>query len=569
MRLYLLILTLLLLCCPVHGELTVKSISCYPIISNFESLNTANCTILLGVNGANQIIIGQIQGNNLSEELRIKVSGRTEILTFAPYNQGATYRFDSSIQSACPGKPSWCYYINEGEYFIVDKVQDGSYNNFGYPSRASSQILSISIGDTEYSKKIGSDTQAVNFYDKYNTWFANAYFMGGTITGNEPPNQENYVGTYKNQVHKIAHKTDFIAYTKSLNDADTQLSILQDLKGLKTCWGVICDYTPPVCGDKVCSKVLNLINVHNGNLEKFQAKNVEIDYSSVTSGFTNIDSQGNVRITTTRPIAYDELVIILKASSLRIMIPTGTPEIRSINIPNFAVGDGHGRGNVSIQNVGLFTGTFGVRASGASEAKIILAPGQTGSVELYFEDVKQGAYNGEVIVYDINTGKEVKKNFTLNVTAPKNFIPNDVTTYNDVTFKTSNDGMENNITENCDGKVIRWNNQTKKYDCFEVAKMAVVMPTSPPPPKGQVTYPTSGIGFYEYLLVGLIVVILLLYIIEKIINRQAGGLKRKNLMGAGTLLIILVLVVLLLIYIIMSSHINEYKALLSLYSNFF
>jgi hypothetical protein len=558
-KIIMLIFLIGILAYPVQAEMMVKSISCFPIISNFESLSKANCTINTVLNGGNHILIGEITGNSLITPFKLDISDRTETISYDRLNQGATYRFDIKyIDGDCPGKPAYCFLIKKGTlqidrhgiYFspdrnaVVTKVADGTYYRFGSPKITSKEKISISMNGTTQEMFIGSgDARGMITLQNNNEWIGKVQMLGYSMTGNDAPNQDNFVGTTKNGINKITYSTDFLEYSRSLDETDIKLSIYQEDKEIVYISKISENtFKNPTCKDEVCSKVLNLIDLHNSNLAKLQNKNINIGYQSATSGIIK---------TEIKPIAYDELLITIKADKLGIIVNTGKPEFVSFDVPECIEGDGYCQGIVKIKNIGPYEGAFEAFASGATGDKIILKPGATGEIKLFFNNITQGSYKGEIIVYEMNTGEEVKQNFSLNVISSKNFRPNETISYNSVTFETDKTGMYQNITENCEGKVIKHNPNTDKYDCFDVEKVAL---TAIPPQQGyppmqqlQPIYPnqTNPESFYKWALIGVIAMVIILFLVSII----SKGMKLKNLYGAGVIILLLALLSILLIYL--------------------
>lgn len=569
------IVLFLLLIFPVSGEgFTTKSISSTNIISNSDSLQSANITLDIVANNGGQSVVGQwssLNGMNLSQPLKISMGSIKESLTYAILNQGVLYKYNSYYIDApgvlnsavCPSAPAYCYAINTNRMgvgfdrlIVIDRVPAGSYGVFGNPDISWSGDMSISLNGTQFSQKIGSGEEArgsVQFYTNEKDLIANVAWVGSLVTGTATQNQNNYVASHiLGGSWKIAPKTSYETYQKSLSDTDTKLDIW---KGYPAYAEMV------VCNDEFCSEVVNLVTIHNANVDKLLSTNTKIDYGSVTSASSKTGS-GNVVDVIDRTIAYPELIVTLRASHLGIIVSTGTPRIESVEAIDSASGDNSGYVKVSVKNIGAGQGTFNIRMAGSKESKVTLAPDETKDVSLFFDDSFAGSREGTVEVYDINTGVQDSREYQLNVSQAKTFIPNTESVYNDVVSKSDTTGMNTTQLMDCSHGVFK--GKDGKLSCIELANVA-------PPEQPKTALQMSTVpqelpkslegGLYSWLLIVLIIIILLLYVLEKIINRQSGGLKRKNVIGAGMLKIILALAIVLLfltvLWPLIESRINE------------
>lgn len=569
------IVLFLLLIIPVSGEgFTTKSISCFGIESNNAEVASGNCTLDLMTNGG-QTVTGQWQnlnGLNLTMPLQINIGRIKETLNYAILNQGVVYKDDSHYIDApsvldgavCPSAPAYCYPVNTNRMgvgydrvIVVDRVPAGSYGSFGNPDVSWSGNMSISLNGTQYSQKIGSGEEArgaAQFHTKEGEWIANAVWVGSLVSGTATPNQNGYVATHAlGGSWNIAPKPIYDVYLKSLSDTDTKLDIW---KGYPAYAEMV------VCNDEFCSDVVNLVTIHNNNVDKLLSANTKIDYGSVTSTPVSKVGLGNVVDVIDRTIAYPELLVTIRASHLGIIVSTGTPQIESVEAVGSASGDNSGYVKVSVKNIGAGQGTFNVRMSGSKEVQVTLAPEEVKSVSLFFDDSFAGSREGTVEVYDVNTGVQDTREYQLNVSQAKTFIPNTEIVYNDVVSKSDDTGMNTTQLMDCTNGVFK--GKDGKLSCIELANVA-------PPEQSKTALQMSTVpqeipqklegGLYGWLLIVLIFIILLLYVLEKIINRQSGGLKRKNVIGAGMLKIILALAIVLLfltvLWPLIESRINE------------
>ncbi len=557
-RLFFLIILLSISTASADSGLTVLGMSCYPQISNSESLNKSTCTLNL-VTGGGQVVAGEwntIGDIQLRQPLKIEFGHVVESASYPILNFGTLWRYDSYYASSCPGKPSYCFMIEKGKYFIIKRIPAGSYGGFGNPDISTIMEVSISLNGTKFTKKIGSGEAArgnVRF-DNNGSWIASMAGIGYLLTGSALPNQDNFIATSNSSPWNVAPRVEYDRYEKSLYDADTQLQIREDLREMVLNWNGIKEYRQVACQDPVCSDVLNIVTLHNVIVEDLLKTNVRIGYDSPTSGLTTITDRGNVINVLDREITRQSIIVTMPASVLGVIVSVGKPEIVNISSPQFASGD-QGYVRVGVKNIGDATGTFSVKAYGAKESRITLVPNEQGEVSVFFFDAVQGNLSGSIEVYDINSGEQDEKNYNVSVLAPKIYIPNQTQVYNNVVTLTDQTGMIQEEVNNCDGKVFRF--QDGKYDCFAIDAVSI---STPPPPRqelqfsgsGQTTtagQPDKGNSFYEWLLLLVIIGIFGLVIVDRWSTRKTRGYK-KNLIGAGTTKLILALAVLFLIYVL-------------------
>ncbi len=560
---------------------TIKAMSNIDYSSNTGYLNSANLTLDIISNDGGQTAFGswnKLGQYNLSYPIEIRISNRKETYIYPIQNQGALFKFDSYYidrtgfwnGAVCPARPAYCFPITTSDnglgvdrYLVVKKVESGSYGLFGNGERSSSQDLSVSINGSQYSKKIGSGDNAkgaIQLYDSGGEWIASAQFVGASPTGAGSPNQNNFVATQRGKGWSIAPIVDYKEYQSSLIQSETALQDWQDSQELlneaqKNNGKIVSDKWP--CEDTVCSTVLNQINEHDANYQKLIDENVKIDYGAATSEQKTTTTAGNIIDIVDRSLAYDEIILVIRMDKIGIIATTGKPIIESV-VPSKCIdGDSNCNLRVSVRNAGNNIGTFAIRANGTNENKLTLEPGEHGETTLFFINPTQGEYNGNVEVYDINSGESSTRDYNLTVLPPKTLIPNQETINNDVIFKSDETGMKNNEKESCTDGVFEYSNGS--YSCkklndirdpAEVKKekdsiLTTKMEEGDPPQKPG---GAQGVSLYEWLLLIAIIGGFFLYLIEKVVNRQSRGFKRKNVIGAGTLSVLVLVLIALLLY---------------------
>lgn len=566
-----LVCVLVLICLlpyPVTAEgFTVTSISASNYISNNETLQKANVTISLILDDGGQSISGLINPSDfelsnvkVQQPVKIEISKITETLNYAILNQGAIWKYISIYHDApgfwegakCDPAPSFCYQIDNGRigigvdrYLVVTRIPAGSYGALQNPNLAWIGTIAVTINGTQYKQNIGSG-EAARGAIQFNNIPMNVQWVGSLVTGQATPNPNLYTPSHRLDASRwnTAPRTFYEVYLKSLTELDTSLNLLagQDKQNIGASWDKL------VCTDILCSSVINLLTIHNANVEALLSQNVKIDYSSVTAKSSSAGYDGHIYDVIDRKISNPMLVIRMKATLLNIILSVGKPKIDKIECPDFATGDNDGYARVFVQNVGDATGTFTARTNKSFESpRITLQPQEKGILTLFLQDVNSSI--GNIEVYDINSGESDSRDFQLNVTQAKTFIPNTTRTYNELVTKSTPDGMnEVKILDfsgdtNGDGQkeepcILSW--QNGEYQCTDIqdAKIVPLVQETQPLKSFIIEPPAPKEDSFEYMWV--IVLILGLILIMLLMN-AFGNSRPRSKKGYAPVLIIFVL----------------------------
>ena len=335
--------------------LTVKSITTSDVISPNSDLDKIWFLVDTVVGGGQKIVgtitqdeFEQLSGYETEYPLEIEVTASDEK---ARYNiiddNDVIYRYsvyDTCVFCECPwGEPykTWVYYnvipINR---VCVYKVAEGKKGHLDYTSTPFTADIKLTVRGQEITKTISSQETSVDFFYN-NELMATAQWVGSLVTGDQPPNPDNFVAVYNYNKQKwdISKETYFSSYKSEMSTLESNL--------------YFCEQSPYTasCSKEATEELVDKSNTYSyhllyeSDLNDF-ASNVDINQDS-----SYLDVNLNTRIT------VPEILFKVKASWLGVAINSGMPKILSANCPTFVSGS-DGKIYVSVKNIGAYPGTF-------------------------------------------------------------------------------------------------------------------------------------------------------------------------------------------------------------------
>jgi len=558
---------LMLISSAMADGMTIKSVSYVPFSSNDRNMSGDKVILDIVAMGSASSISGTWNGSGLpdrmkvSQPLNIRIENQKQKALYENLNQGALYRYLISYRDAeefytgakCDSVPSFCFHIDTDRVgmgfdrvLVVNRVYAASYARISNPIISTTVDIMIKINNTEHKQSIGSGQEArgsVLF-----PGLGNAIWAGMSMNGDALPNQNNYVATHTDS-WKVANFVSYESYIKSFTNTDSQLTLMQEKEGsdgFGYSWKTGYENTK-LCSDELCTNIVNLINIHNSIVDTLLEENVEIGYGSPTSNQKTIERQ----------IGYSNLVLTLNAKDIGVYTSVGKPQIENISISPQADGDGLEILRVDIRNIGDAEGNFGIRMNGSIEQHISLNPGHVGSVNLTFSGI-EGYNSGIVEAYDLNSAETDTRQYQVNITTPKRYIPDSEEVYNNMLLETDSSGMIQTEIQGCEGL---WQFRNGEYGCFELdeakeqlqtMKNSIVLPvpTQSPPPQEKTT------SDWYLALLGMLfgMVIILIFV-------PWQG-KRKNQISVGTLIVTGAIMVISVLIIIEWDRIVQWKGII-------
>lgn len=534
-----------------------------------QSITKSNDTFIITMvlNDGGQTIEGYINGSDfdipgikVNSKIKLEVSKITESLTYAVLNQGTIWMYDVRYYDAndfytgavCPESPAYCFIIGvpgrigfgANRIIVINRVPVGSYGGLQNPDLSWIGIITLTIDGKQYKQNIGSGEAArgaVQFP------IANVQWVGSLVTGQAVPNQNLYTATHKLDMPRwnIAPKTKYEKYIKSLTETDTILNIWSEQEKKYSPYLDRTTKEELVCRDILCSAVVNLATLHNANVGTLLNKNIRIDYGAVTADSSVSGYDGNIYDVINRRISNPELILRIKANTLKISYYIGKPQIDRIDAPAFASGDNNGYAKIYVTNVGNATGTFVARINGSPESqKTTLSPKEQGYLTLFLTNLNSSLVNVEV--YDINSGESDDKDFQITVTQAKTFIPNQTRVYNDLVTKSDTSGMFEYKELDCSSGIFHFSDG--KYQCTTIQDtkvLPVIQETIKPPQSFILDPPKKEAIDYSWLLF-LLAGILLTALVMSLISGRGTNRKKgyAPLIFVGLLIVFGILLVL-------------------------
>jgi len=544
------------------------------------SVSKSNDSFLISLilNDGGQTISGYINGSEfdipgikINSSIKFEVSKVIEKLNYAVLNQGTLWwyliiYYDASgfyDGAVCPDVPAvYCFVIDVpgrigfgyDRVIAINRVPIGSYGGLQNPELSWIGTMALTIDGKQYKQNIGSGEAArgsIQFP------IGNVQWLGSLVTGQAIPNQNLYVATHGIDAPRwsISPKADYERYVKSLTEVDTVLNVWDEQQNKYRAWQRE-TYEEMICQDVLCSSVFNVVTMHNANAERLLTKNVMIDYGSVTAKSSLAGYDGNIYDVIDRKIANPMVILKVKASALDIMTLSGKPLIKDISVSPFSSGDSNGYVKLMVQNIGDAQGTFTARINGSFESnKITLQKDEIGTLVLFLKDNLNASEirKENIEVYDIASGETDSREFIVNVTQPKTFIPNDLRAYNDVITKSNDEGTVEYKLLDCSSGIFHYIGG--KYQCTDINDaviVPVVQETIKPPSSFIIDPPKEDAGFdYLWIAIILLIIILIALIVKYILSFNILSMARsRQKKGFAPVMFVLGLLALLILYVL-------------------
>jgi hypothetical protein len=476
---------LILLVTPVFAQstgFTVTSVSTSSVITKDTDPAKTYWIINTQLNGGGQSITGTLDPatvksymNNkvyTNKSLSIQVTSDNEQVFYDVINEGVpVYHYNLVTYDApqdcplgvcyitddpqgCPSGTNWniplgkSFFGHAKKRYCVTKQAIGVKGVFNNPTITFTAKIKVSAGGTTKEKTIcsgaskGCQGTSVDLDD-----LGVASWSGSLVTGDSPPNQDNFVAVYQydSQKWQIARRSTYEAYFPTVSTADSALNSFVNL---------FPGYTDVVSGDR---EINNAISPVNQAVETL----VSEDTSFTSSPFTKDQNSGRVSVDLQKKLTSPNIVFRIRADWIGIVIPSGEPKILSVNAVKFTSGE-EGKVTVQVQNVGEAAGTFSamlvncdpfVQSSTGITSRVTLQPDDVESIDIAVSGgtiAKQFSKDCTVKIYDVNdpsvydTGK-----LSLQLEKPKICDPGKTYSEGSVIKKCNSDGTALEVLDVC------------------------------------------------------------------------------------------------------------------------
>lgn len=461
---------------------TVSSVSTSSVITKSTNPSTVYWIINTQFNGGGQAIAGTIDPDTVKnfmngkvytkQPLSIAVTSNDEQVFYEVTNEaisvyhyklqtfdapqscplGICYIYDNP--PPCPNGTNWDILLGKSLFqyakkrYCITKEQAGIKGVYNNPFIGFNAKIRLTVGSIFKEKIIcsgatsGCDGSSVSFDD-----VAVATWSGSLVTGESPPNQDNFVAIKKLASNRwqIARKSTFESYQPKEFDADQKLNTVKNtLEG-----------TSDVAkGDTEINNAISPVNQASDTL-------LNEDTSFTSSPFTKDDNTGKVTITLKRSLTSPNVVFRIRADWIGIVIPTGQPKILSVTANKFGSGE-TGTISVQVQNIGETAGTFSamlqncepfIQSTTTQTSRKTLQPQDIDTITIY---VSGGAISEDISktcsvkIYDVNEPSiETTSNLTLTLEKAKICVPNKMFADGNTIKRCNNDGTMVEIVEEC------------------------------------------------------------------------------------------------------------------------
>jgi len=393
---------------------TVMSISTSQAISPDTDLSKTWFTITVALTGGGESIVGTISPldfqafSNYETEypLEITVDAVDEVAVYNIINEAdPIYKYNvdyiDDISYIVQRGESWddfyaitkegyeygiCNWVSSstsGSTYQVNEELVGQKGAFENPIvKYHANVKVTSAGET-FEKTIGSNDMSLAFYDSDENLIATAQWIGSLVTGDAPPNADNYVAVLTKRGFDlqsswgIAHKTEWDTYKSSL------LSTQEKLKTAAMC---CCDHSGPNPCSSCQPDWSGAITTSNNYADVV----LRSDATFTTSPIQDKYSENNASAVVTLDTRLLNPVITFKvrADWVGVKIPVGQPQIVGITAEDVPSGES-GDITITVKNVGDADASFAVTVSDCepitqkySDPIVTINAGQTQTVNV-------------------------------------------------------------------------------------------------------------------------------------------------------------------------------------------
>ncbi len=470
---------------------TVLSISSSRVISSDTDLSDTWILVNLIANAGGQSLIGTVTPEQTSEfsngkfetkyPIEISLSAVDETVDYPIINDGTpiyTYTTTTAesgnpfTTAVCPQGTTYEVGVlnNIGRQtlkYCIKQTQVGIKGHFKNPNIKFKAIMKLEVNGKELTKEIGTADvpSSIEFMDG-TVLRATAQWTGSLITGDSPPNQDNFVPIlyFDDDKWRLISKDDWNKYNNYFDIAKSELLRLQTEF-------VLTDVTPEEKIKSVLQDTLNQISVMSRR-----------DLSLTSGAFyvsRNDQNNAKVRLILDRALTYPSFIIKVKADWVGIKIPVGKPDITSIKCPISSSGE-EGKIIIDVKNKGTTTSSIRFSTSGCeplqqkfSSESLQLGAGelQTITLELTGSNVNEEFTKVcKVRAYDFNRPSNYDEaSVSCKVTKAKICVPDSQSIIGKCIYKCNSAGTNQEELKCCDIS-IDYDSETKEYKCSTLDK---------------------------------------------------------------------------------------------------
>ena len=468
------------------GGMTVNSVSVdTPIITDNTNLKSVKYIIGTTFNSGGQSLnaritptdIQQLSGQRSLYDFSISVDTPAETLSYPIHStRQPVYKYKAVRESrdgcnGVTGASSPTYTIQSFVHFFttdkicVYKVKEATIGTLETPkirNSAKITVASTKDGGESYTKTIDTFTSpSVFFDDKYGNRVVDASWTGSLVTGNTPPSGANYVATFithgwvNTNKWTLSPNHELRAYEDAVTGADAKIFTLQN--NLGTCGGSLGSLND-------CMDEINRVLVHPNDARVTLIGGTPATIGSAQTFLNrNDEGTGQVRITMDEARATNMNVVFkISADWIGIVIPSGKPDILSVNCPDFSSGDANGMCSVNIKNIGTGAGTFsaslqdcGIFTQKYAGQSQTFAQGTSGIMNVFVESGSAGQELTSTCTFKVIDVNDPSKFDTMqasiHMTAPKDCIPGEIRAQGQLVQRCNTAGTGYEDLASCDG----------------------------------------------------------------------------------------------------------------------
>lgn len=450
---------------------TVNSVSVdTPIITENTNLKNVNYIISTTFNGRGQFITAKITPSDIEQksgyrsmyDFDIKVDAIDEEITYPIRNTGNKIIQFSRITAKpgqCTGTPIYTfkYYgglfgFHQNDICVYESI-DAIQGDLGEPFVGNSAKITVSSknGAESYSKTIDTKTtQDVFFNDPRGNQIVSAHWIGSLASGQFPPYGRDYVVTYAKPENywTLSTRDEYDSYTRA--ESVFRGNMRSWLATNVPCTGL------EDCEDKIGGEI-SLVENARRNLVGGTAPRIG---SAQTYIDINKEGGGEIRITLTdKQINRMNVNFNVNADWIGIVIPTGQPDILSVDCPSFASGDSSGVCSLNIKNIGTASGTFtasmspcGVFSQSGNTIPRTFTKGEIDSMNVYVGHGLASTTTSQTCTFtvtDTNSGAKDTIQSTISMTEPKACVAGSIRKSGDIVYQCNADGTGEDIILAC------------------------------------------------------------------------------------------------------------------------
>ena len=427
-----------------------------------------------------------VEADSLDEILKYRINAKDDYY-FKTYQvrqvqeQGA----NENPEAACPNADYIITYdasiLNQDRAICIDETRIGRYGELSNPTRKIQTDLTISNGETEITRTIGSDQTSAEF-TKNGELISTATWQGNLMTGNPDPTvpDTGVLGDFTNDRWRFISEANFDSYKNAQEDFVREIETVDSYED--TFGKQIFDILLPSSVEYDEDDFLRLANEIENEAENVN-QNVDTylkDYEFIDTSFdianANSEQEAYLEFESDVQLSFPVITFYIRADYLGVERLVGEPDILEASSREFGSME-QGTVNLRVENEGNTVGYFNAYLKNCDSFTTTTTANQftvnPNDIRTYSLRVDPGSQDRDieetcnVCVNDVNRPSiEDCRDTTLKFKATTICTPNEYSINDNNIVQCKSDGSDFEIIERCGVKDAKYTGEGP-YDGYE------------------------------------------------------------------------------------------------------